>query len=252
MILFMKFKIIIFILLCFITKLKSNYKNYKIIYDIPFKESDPTMDIVVGPGGRYGTYTLGVCHYIKNNFDISNKKILGFSSGSWNSLFMCMKKEYVTAALKRSFALSKEPIPIMLKKTVDIFKSYSIDNFDIDNLYVATSSFNKTVIYNKFLSLDEVIRCCTSSSFIPGITYKDIIYFYKQRPTIDGGLHYKKYIKTLTPKTLVVNFKMFGRYKHINMMKEQFKKYKPSAYFLYIKGYQDAKKNHAYFEKYLN
>jgi hypothetical protein len=121
------------------------------MYDIP--QSEPTMDIVVGPGGRYGTYTLGICHYIKNHFDISNKKILGFSSGSWNSLFMCMKKEYVTPALKRSFALSKEPVPIMLKKTVDIFKSHSIDNFDIDNLYVATSSFNKTVIYNKFLSL---------------------------------------------------------------------------------------------------
>ena len=253
-----KFKLFIFILLCLIVK--KIKLPYKIIYDnqdvkideTNEKKIDKNMDIVIGPGGRYGTYTLGVCHYIKNNFDITNKKILGFSSGSWNALFMCMKKEYIINALKQSFNMTKDPIPIMLKKTINIIHQHNISHFDINNLYIATSYLNKTIIYNKFLTIEELTRCCTSSSFIPFITYKDLFYFYKNRITIDGGLHYKKYIKTLSDRTLIVNFKMFGRYKNINIVKEQFKKYKPTAYDLYIKGYQDARKNHTYFEKYLN
>ena len=128
------------------------------------------------------------------------------------------------------------------------FKNKRI-NFDFKSRH---SVRFKRLINKNLLIFFEISSLETDFLSFKFLNCFDIIYFYKQRPTIDGGLHYKKYIKTLTPKTLVVNFKMFGRYKHINMMKEQFKKYKPSAYFLYIKGYQDAKKNHAYFEKYLN
>ena len=245
--------LILFVLLCLIKKFNWNW-NYKIIYDIPepIKESKVDFDIVISPGGRYGMYNLGICHYIKNHFDIKNKKIVGFSAGSWNALFMCMKKEYMSDAIKKSFSLNKETVPNMLKKTINILEKYNIADFDINHLYIATSSFNKTIIYNKFMLLEELTRCCTSSSFIPILTYKDIFYFYKNRLTYDGGLHYKKFKKTLSSKTLIISFKMFGRYKNANIFKERLKKCKTSAYQLYIKGYHDAIKNHSYFEQYLN
>ena len=100
--------------------------------------------------------------------------------------------------------------------------------------------------------LEELTRCCTSSSFIPILTYKDIFYFYKNRLTFDGGLYYKNFKKTLSSKTLIISFRMFGRYKHVNIFKERLKKCKPTAYQLYIKGYHDALRNHSYFEQYLN
>ena len=243
--------LILFILLCLIKKFNS---NHKIIYDMPEPINEPKIefDIVISPGGRYGMYNLGICHYIKNHFDLKNKKIVGFSAGSWNALFMCMKKDYISDAIKKSFSLNKETVPNMLKKTINIIEKYTIHDFDTNNLYIATSGFNKTIIYNKFILLQELIRCCTSSSFIPILTYKDIFYFYKNRLTYDGGIYYKKFKKTLSSKTLIISFKMFGRYKNINIFKERLKKSKPTAYQLYIKGYHDAIKNHSYFEQYLN
>lgn len=232
---------------------------YKIIengHNLNKCNSDIIPHIIISPGGRYGMYNLGICHYLKNHFDLTNKKILGFSAGSWNALFMSIKKEYMNDLLKKAFKLNKESVPTMLKKTIKYIEEYKIEDFDVDNLYIATATLNKTVIYNKFLSIDQVVRCCTSSSFIPFFTYYDIFYFYKHRLTFDGGLHYKKYLKSLNkkisiePMPLIITFKMFGSCKHVNIFRERLKKYKPSAYQLYIKGYHDAKKNHFYFEKY--
>jgi len=89
----------------------------------------------------------------------------------------------------------------------------------------------------------------TASSFIPYLTYNDMFYFYKNKLSFDGGIYCKKYIKTV-PSSLVITYKMFGRYENMNILKESIKKEKPSNYNLYIKGYHDARKNHVYFEKY--
>jgi len=173
MILFMKFKfkMILFILLCFIIKkLKSNCKNYKIIYDIPESNptgTNPTMDIVVGPGGRYGTYTLGICHYIKNNFDITNKIIVGFSAGSFNSIFMCIKKHHDNECLRKIFKINSKKISTILKETKTIIEKYNLTEYNIKNIYIASTTENGLVIYNNFLTIQDVTRCCTASSFIP-------------------------------------------------------------------------------------
>jgi hypothetical protein len=245
----MKYKIYLFLLLVFIYIKK--FFQYKLIYDTSIQNTSNIIpDIVISPGGRYGMYSLGICHYIKNNFNIKNKKIVGFSSGSWNGLFMCMKKKYINSALREGFKINNVSIPIMLKKTINIVKKYTINDFNIKNLYIGSSHFNKHMIYNKFITIDDVIRCCVSSSFVPFITYNDIIYFYKNKLSFDGGFYYKNYKKTLPSSTLIISFRMFGRHKNLNIFKEQLNKYKPTAYQLYIKGYHDAVKNHDYFKKY--
>jgi len=224
------------------------YFQYKLI------QSDANIipDIVISPAGRYGMYSLGICHYIKNNFNIKNKKIVGFSAGAWNALFMCMKKKYINNALKEGFKIQNVSIQMMLKKTINIVKNHNIKYYNLNNLYIGICHFNKHTIYNNFTSLDDVIQCCVSSSFVPFITYNDIMYFYKNKLSFDGGIYYKKYKKTLPPTTLIISFKMFGRHKKSNLLNEQFKKNKQSAYQLYIKGYHDAMQNHSYFEKYFN
>ena len=100
--------------------------------------------------------------------------------------------------------------------------------------------------------MDDVIRCCISSSFVPFITYNDIMYIYKNKLSFDGGFYYKNYKQTLPSTTLIISFRMFGRHKNLNLVTERLKKNKASAYQLYMKGYHDAANHHAYFETYLN
>jgi hypothetical protein len=244
----MKIKHLFLLILVLIYIKTKTYFQYKLVYES--KEIKLIPDIVISPGGRYGMYALGICHYIKNNFNIKDKKIVGFSSGSWNGLFMCMKKKYINDALRQAFKINNVTVPIMLKKTINIVKKYNINKFNINNLYIGSSHFNKHIIYNNFLSIDDAVRCCISSSFVPFMTYNDIIYIYKNKLSFDGGFYYNNYKKTLPPSTLIISFRMFGRYKSSNMFTEKLKKNKPSAYQLYIKGYSDAVKNHHYLDSY--
>lgn len=220
-------------------------KSYKVIdHVIP--------DILISCGGRYAGYQLGICHYIKNNFDLTNKKILGISAGSWNAVFMSVKnKTHANIILNKVFEIKKDTLPIALKKTKAAIDTYDINNYNIHNIYIGTTYFNKTIIYNKFLSIDQVSRCCVASSFIPFLTCNELFYFYNNRLTFDGGVHVDKYIKKIPSKTLVIDFKMFGRHMNDIIYKDIFRKNKPTTYELYIKGYHDARKNHSYFDKYL-
>jgi len=241
-----KYIFIIFILISI-----GKYKINKITKLIPSNVVNYIIpDILISTGGRYASYQVGICHYIKNNFDIKDKKILGFSAGSWNAVFMALDNKYNNEILKKIFQIKTKNIKILLKKTKNIIDYYDINNYNIKNTYIATSTLNGLIIYNKFITIEEVTRCCTASSFIPYITYNDFLYFYKNNLSVDGGVYCKEYIKTLPPSTLVISFKMFGRYKNKNIFNECIQLEKPSTYQLYIQGYCDACKNHDYFKKY--
>ena len=47
--------------------------------------------ISITPGGFKGFYTLGICHYLKDNYDLSEFLYSGASAGSWNALFLSFK-----------------------------------------------------------------------------------------------------------------------------------------------------------------
>jgi len=241
-----KYVVMIFLLISI-----GKYKINKMTKLIPSNVTNYIIpDILISTGGRYASYQLGICHYIKNNFDIKNKKILGFSAGSWNSLFMVLDNKYNNNLIKKIFKIKTKNIKILLKKSKSIIEDYNIDDYDIKNIYIAVSTLNGLIIYNKFISIEEVTRCCTASSFIPYLTYNDFLYFYNNNLSVDGGIYCKEYIKTLPSSTLVISFKMFGRYKNKNIFKECIELKKPSTYQLYIQGYHDACKNHSYFDKF--
>lgn len=211
-------------------------------------------DIIYNTGGYYGFYQLGICHYIKNNFKYKNKSVLGISAGAWLSIFMALDHDKSNEFLKKIFKKSKLDKP--LYKIANLLKDIVTDTqpelFDISNINIAVTELTtrKMIIHNKFLSLAELSRCATASSFIPFVTQNNAISFYKHKLIFDGGFLKKRYIKNVdTQKTLIISFTMFKRFKPYPLF--SFIKPKKSLYELYILGYQDAIKNRAYLEKYL-
>lgn len=206
-------------------------------------------DIVLAPGGLMGFYVLGICHFIKNNYNIDDKKIIGFSAGSFNTIFLALDKKYDDHFLKELFKLNLHgtmPLPYILNKTIKLMKDlFHIDHFNITNKYIAvTSNYTKLDSYNQFLNVNDMINCCISSSFIPMVTYRDIFYFYNGTCSIDGGLFYYKYKKQIKHRKVVwLNYKLFKRYNPYNIPGYSLLRRNYSIYELYTLGYNDAIKH---------
>ena len=214
-------------------------------------------DIILSPGGLLGFYVLGICHYIKNNYNLTDKKIIGFSAGSLNNVFLSLNKEYDNIFLKELFKLNLNgtmSLPYLLNKTINIMNdNFNIDKFNTTNKYIAvTTNYNKLEAYNKFLTTVQLTNCCIASSFIPLITYRDIFYFYEGKSSIDGGLLYYKYKKQIKfRKILWLNYNIFKRYKKYCIPGSSLLKKNCSIYDLYILGYNDAVKNKSILDEYL-
>lgn len=209
-------------------------------------------DIVISPGGFKGLYSLGICHYIKNNFDISKKKIAGFSSGAFNSLFMTMNREKENEFMRLMFGIKPRiSIDKLLGTTVRILNNLKYEDVDLKRVKIGVTTSNGLKYFDNFLSLQDAIYCCKCSSFIPFVTCNDIFLFYKNNLTLDGGIYYQMVKRNKIKGKLYISTNMFGRYKcH---MTEGLKRPTCSYYQLYLYGYNDARKNHdmlkAYFDE---
>lgn len=234
-------KIILVLLLLYIL-----YSKYKIKHE--------NYDIVLAPGGILGFYTLGICHYIKNNYNIENKKMIGFSAGSFNLIFMSLKDKYNIDYLSKLFNLnirgSDNPKKIisLLQKNMEI--EVKFDDLIFDNKYIGLTTNNMTLrTFNKFNTNKELINCCIASSFIPYVTYDDLFYFYKGSNYFDGGIMYHFLKKTLNQECLIISYKMFNRWTNCNF--DILNKKDISIYELYNLGYHDAIKNKKYLDSFL-
>ena len=207
-------------------------------------------DIVISPGGYRGIYVAGICHYVKNHFDIQNKTFAGFSSGSFNSLFMVLDKEQDNAYLQKMFALKKGPIHKLLRDVIHtVSDHFTLEQFDLARLQIAVSTTTGLEYFKQFLTLQDVLACCKCSSFVPFLTHSDIFMIYRNKLTLDGAIFYRDVKKQRRPDMLFLDANMFGRYKPNRMA--GFIRPKESVYQMYINGYHDARKNHAYFDSYL-
>lgn len=207
-------------------------------------------DIVIAPGGYRGIYTIGICHYLKNHFDVKDKTFLGFSSGSFNSVFMSLDKEQDNLFLQKLFTLNKrEKISYLVKDVMGELDQWDESLFDIRHIQVAVSTPNGLEFFKDFLTLKDALYCCRCSSFVPFVTYKDLFLVYKNRLTFDGGIFYRRVKRQHQKQTLFIDSTMFGRYKP--HMFAGLKHPKKTLYQLYLEGYHDARTNHAYFEPFL-
>ncbi len=207
-------------------------------------------DIIISPSIYYGFYTLGICHYIKKSFSIKDKKIFGFSSGTFNGLYLTVNKKKSNLLLKTLLKLGKEKniYKMAYKFKKKIIKKFTINDFN-KNLYIGLSHIKTLGIYNNFKDINELIDCCYGSSFIPYITIKQMKYFYKNKLTLDGAVYYKNFMRKYKNKNksiLFINPSTFGRYNNRFSLIRNLIKPKNGLYNLFLYGYHDAKKNHDY------
>lgn len=225
------------------------------IYYKKSKYKPENFDIMLAHGGILGFYTLGICHFIKNNYNIKNKKMIGFSAGSLNLVFMSIDNKYNNDFLLNLFKLKircdDSPIKILQLVIKNMLNSINFEDLDLNNkcIGVTTNDLSLKKI-NCYRSNKELLNACIASSFIPFGTYPDIFYFYKGKNYFDGAIVYYLLLKNQINKDcLIVSYHMFKRnfkFKLLNLLNKR----EISMYELYIIGYHDAIMNKKYLDSY--
>jgi hypothetical protein len=208
-------------------------------------------DILIAPGGYKGIYMMGICHYLKNHFPTRSKSITGFSCGSFISLFMRLDPSLNDKYLRCMFALDHTPLSMtqLLDNSVaKLQEQFEYTDFDMRQTQVGVTTSKGLELFKEFSSFHDALSCCKSSSFIPFITQPGVFLFYKNQLTLDGGVHFKRVKKHRKKETLLISSSMFGRYGESFV--SGLKRPKCSYYQLYLYGYRDAQKHHAFFEPY--
>jgi hypothetical protein len=224
--------------------------------------------ITLSPGGFKGFYMMGVCKYLKENYDLSNYIFSGASAGAWNSLLLSFKgdinefqNDIISMKIQKLDNLKN--IEDTIKK--HILEKYTSDDFQLDQLYIGTTVFEnfklKSIVYTGFENLEDAVECCIASSHIPYIT-GGLKYKYRGLASFDGGFSEYPYLnnsysnlhitpsiwsshKTIVEKLAAPNVKLsdfttlFSR-KDYDMEK------------LIIAGYNDAKNNKDILDRIMN
>ena len=239
-----------------------------------FKYSDNELTdkkmISIAPGGTNGFYTLGVSSYIKQNFNLDNYVFSGASAGAWNALFLSFKhdpNDFINTILNIDYDKAKSILDIeyLIKKT--LLENYKDDDFNLKAVYIGVTTLErfkfKTSIYTDFENLNDAIDACIASSHIPFIT-GGLITKYKNKISFDGGFSKNPYLDKLTPviklsHTMWKN-KMMSTIKETLNIEDNDESsdipdialQKPGdfdVYDLYLKGFEDTKKNDRYLRK---
>ena len=217
----------------------------------------PLPDIVLGPGGVAGFYSLGISHYLLNHFDLKDKRMVGFSAGSFTLLFMRLSPEKRNGMLQEIFKCNEKSASNAMRHIMDkVETTTTLEDYDLNGSSIAVSHPGKIALYDHFLTIEQLSRCCKSSSFIPFVTHESGIDFYNHKLAMDGFFYYKTFLKQYPERPLVINPFMFGRYSNSVWDKIKFlfgihPLKTTSIYQLYLYGYHDARQNHSFFEKYL-
>lgn len=197
--------------------------------------------ISISPAGYYGFYVMGVCKYIKENYDTSNYIFSGASAGAWNSLYMTLRTDpsFMTNILvKNDLYKNKNIIQVEQEMKNKILQFYSTHDFDLNKLFIGVTTFSQTNIYTDFVNLEDAIDCCIASSHIPFIT-GSVLYRYKNKCTFDGGFSEYPYLNT-NQVALHINPNIWNQNEKLEF--NLFKKDYFNLEKLFEKGYDDTKK----------
>ena len=156
-------------------------------------ESSKSKSIAITPAGLKGFYSLGVCTFLKENYNLTDYLFTGASAGSWNSLFLSFKhdpKSFVDLLFNIDYKSANTMLDIEILLKNNILNKYSDKDFDLDSIYLGTTIIEgnkiKNMIYNKFDDLEDALECCIASSHIPFVT-GGFFKRYKGKITFDGG-----------------------------------------------------------------
>tara|TARA_A100001015_G_C14907937_1_gene679168 strand:- start:66 stop:989 length:924 start_codon:yes stop_codon:yes gene_type:complete len=156
--------------------------------------------INIYPAGLRGFYEMGICVYIKENYNIDNYVFSGASAGAWNSLLLSYKGDPINF---KNFILEFDNYDIKsLEELQKNFKNrillnFKSDDFDLKKIFIGVTVLEKfkfkNYIFTDFESLEDAIDCVIASSNIPFITGK-LFYKYKNKLCFDGGFSKDPYI----------------------------------------------------------
>lgn len=158
--------------------------------------------ISISPGGFKGFYVMGVCKFIKDNYNLDNYIFSGASAGAWNSLLLCFNRDIneiqnkiIDNTLQNTNKISDIEKQIKMK----MLDNYQTSDFELRKLFIGVTTFDNyktnTTIFTGFDSLEDALDCCIASSHIPLVTggftnvYRDILSF-------DGGFSRYPYLNT--------------------------------------------------------
>ena len=210
--------------------------------------------ISLSPGGYKGFYVLGICKFIKENYQLDNYVFSGASAGAWNSLMLCFKhdiNEIIKIILDSNLEKSSSIHEIEKSIKNIILNKYTADDFDLNRMYVGVTIIDNyktnTTIYNNFENLEDALNSCIASSHIPLIT-GGLTYFYRNIMTFDGGFSKYPYLNT-SKSVLHIHPNMWSHFSNttgkfnITDYTTLFSKSKYPFHEMIHNGYVDSKKN---------
>jgi hypothetical protein len=161
--------------------------------------------ISISPGGYKGFYVLGVCKYIKENYDLDDYVFTGASAGAWNSLVLCYKHNIndIIELLMDDY-IQNATNTYQTKQLVKnkLLKHFNTDDFDLRRLYIGVTTIKKyhhnTTIFSGFDNLEDAVNCCIASSHIPLIT-GGLKHVYHNILSFDGGFSKYPYLNIYEP-----------------------------------------------------
>ena len=175
--------------------------------------------------------------------------------------------DFINTILNIDYDKAKSILDVeyLIKKT--LLDTYNDGDFNLRAVYIGVTTLErfkfKTSIYTDFENLNDAIDACIASSHIPFIT-GGLITKYKNKISFDGGFSKNPYLDKLTPviklsHTMWKN-KMMSTIKETLNIEDNDESsdipdialQKPGdfdVYDLYLKGFEDTKKNDRYLRK---
>ena len=229
----------------------------KRLYLNNYQEIKDKKLVTISPGGYRGFYMLGVCSFIKENYDVKGFIFSGASAGAWNSLFMTFKHDPIDLSLKllnEDLQLEKN-IKDAQRKMKDLFlDNYVSEDFDLTSLFIGVTTISgakfQTNIFSDFNDLEDAINCCIASSNIPLIT-GSFDNKYNNQMVFDGGFSRYPYLN-IKDSIFHISPSMWGKKYEKDLLGGYTRLLLKSKYGyieLYDDGYADAKKNKMLLDK---
>lgn len=209
--------------------------------------------LYLGPGGFTMPYTLGICKYIKDNYDLSDYEFIGSSAGSWLAVYLASDiNSNDINNLIDDYSLKFE------NGSSFLYKWHNTANFLITHFsnYIGNTTFIKEkkigisvtiynnkkitneVIYN-YDNLNELLNLCKLSSYIPFLSG----YYF---PRYDNKITVDSFFTSVSFKYDALIY--FGTLNRTFKFREIIGRSKKKAYEYFEEGYTDAQNNKKYFD----
>lgn len=210
----------------------------------------PNKTIYLGPGGFTMPYTLGICKFIKDNYDLSNYNFIGSSAGSWLAVYLASdissdNIQKIIDNYSEKFESNNKNFLYKWHYTGDFLKDeyikYINNQESITNdkhIKISVTRYKDRKLINELLddynNIEELLELCKYSSYIPLLT----------------GNNLPKYNDIITIDSFFTNINFeydiliyFGTFDRKFTMREIIGRTKIKASDYFKEGYSDALKN---------